>query len=144
MERSIALLIVLSLSALPAAPCSADAGTALTTVSGVYDKSQAASGRSTYRESCASCHGEALSGAGVVPALVGRAFLGRWGGRSVFDLFLKLSTTMPLGSAGKLDSTQYLDLVAFLLRANEMPASRDGHTLSLEEARTILIAPPAE
>ena len=44
---------------------------------GVYTEAQAARGRTTYVNRCASCHGEALTGA-QAPPLTGHAFLGNW------------------------------------------------------------------
>jgi S-disulfanyl-L-cysteine oxidoreductase SoxD len=66
-----------------------------------------------------------LSGNGqAAPALAGNEFLGHWAGRSAGDLFDKIRTTMPTGAAGSLTDDAYLDIAAYLLQANEMPAAK--------------------
>jgi len=45
-----------------------------TTLDGIYSEPQAARGETIYKESCASCHGDDLSGGGQAPALAGKEF----------------------------------------------------------------------
>lgn len=92
---------------------------------GLYTDSQAARGKAAYSQSCASCHGDDLSGRDPAPALSGNAFMTRWGGRSVGDLFDKTRTTMPTDKPGALSEQAYLDLVAYVFQANQLPAGRD-------------------
>jgi mono/diheme cytochrome c family protein len=88
---------------------------------GVYTDAQAGRGQGVYGQQCAQCHAEDLTGAGG-PALVGKDFLGVWGGMSVDDLVEKIATSMPSGAPGSLSRVQSADLVAFILRSNSFPA----------------------
>jgi plastocyanin/outer membrane protein assembly factor BamB len=84
---------------------------------------QVARGKDAYQKSCAACHMASLGGNGeAAPALVGNDFLNRWSGRTGRDLLDKISTTMPTGTAGSLTPQAYLDIVAYILQVNEIPA----------------------
>lgn len=60
----------------------------------------------------------------MAPALVGDDFMARWNGLTVGDLFEIVQTTMPADSSGRLRRSQYSDLVAYLLSANQFPAGQ--------------------
>lgn len=68
------------------------------------------------------CHGAQLKGAGQNPALAGHDFMTDWAGQTVGDLYTKIKTTMPATKPGSLTSEQTTNLVAFLLKSNQMPA----------------------
>jgi mono/diheme cytochrome c family protein len=89
---------------------------------GVYTDAQAAEGAGIYRAHCASCHGETLGGAEAVPALVGVTFSATWEGVSLFDLFERMRTTMPPAKSSVVPPAGYASLVAYLLKANGIPA----------------------
>lgn len=90
---------------------------------GVYSKAQAGRGQTAYGEECARCHAENLMGGeGGSPELVGDAFVQRWSGKSVGDLFDLASGTMPPDAPGSLTRQQYADIVAFILSSNSFPA----------------------
>jgi mono/diheme cytochrome c family protein len=91
----------------------------------VYTESQALRGAGAYAEACASCHGNQLEGVNFAPALGGEAFKTRWAGESLEDLFIVVKSTMPADSPNTLEPQQYVDIVAYLLRANGLPAGRD-------------------
>ena len=91
---------------------------------GVYTDAQAGRGQGLYGQQCVHCHGADLTGAGG-PALVGKDFLGVWGGMSVDDLVEKIATSMPSGAPGSLSRIQSADLVAFLLKSNSFPAGSE-------------------
>jgi len=92
--------------------------------SGVYSPAQARRGLLEYARSCEHCHGSSLTGDAIdeVPALVADAFLFHWRGRTVQDLYARLSKAMPADAPGSLSADAYLDLVAYLLEANGFPA----------------------
>src|SRR5687767_6850263 len=70
---------------------------------GVYTAEQAKRGAALYGEQCASCHGENMEGvADLFPALAGDPFMKTWIGRSVGELYEKISTTMPALDPGSL------------------------------------------
>ena len=87
-----------------------------------YTKGQAENGRGIFAAKCAQCHGPALEG-GAGPTLVGPYFSAQWGDRTAGDLFLKVSTTMPLSAPGSLDRESYAALLAFILMSNSIPAT---------------------
>jgi alcohol dehydrogenase (cytochrome c) len=94
-----------------------------------YTAAQAAAGRAAYDRSCVSCHGGSLDDGALAPALKGVAFMQKYGGRQVEDLFAKVAT-MPPASPNSLDGATSAALVAYVLQANailpgstELPAS---------------------
>jgi mono/diheme cytochrome c family protein len=87
-----------------------------------YSEAQALRGEAGYMDHCAACHREDLAGLGPWPELAGDNFMARWEQRSVDELLAKVSTTMPQSAPGSLSEAQYLDIVAFLLSANGLPA----------------------
>ena len=94
---------------------------------GVYTAQQADRGEREFGRSCEHCHGKDLEGDGgrEVPALAGDAFLGKWRGRPVKELYELLRQSMPADNRGKLGARSYTELVAFLLKTNGFP---DGTT----------------
>jgi len=89
---------------------------------GVYTVEQARRGETAYLTACASCHGTALEGGDMTPALVGGGFTSNWNDLTVGDLFERIRTTMPLDMPGKLSRQQNADAIAFILKANGWPA----------------------
>jgi alcohol dehydrogenase (cytochrome c) len=90
---------------------------------GPYTLDQVARGKSLYGEHCATCHGYKLEG-GAAPTLVGPAFAERWSqsSRTVDDLYYIMRTAMPRPRVGSLAEAEYLDLLAFILSRNGVPA----------------------
>ena len=103
-----------------------DAGShaaAITVAAGIYTREQAQRGMAAYKQSCAACHLEDLSGSDRNPALAGSGFVANWTDKSVADLYNRTRLTMPQSSPGSLPPQTYIDIVAFLLQANGFPAS---------------------
>src|SRR5262245_20181602 len=90
-----------------------------TTLDGVYTTEQAARGQDAYRESCMSCH-EGTDQEG--PDLRGADFVDRWRGDRLNVLFTLIRTNMPGNRPGSLSESTYIDILAFLLSANGLPA----------------------
>lgn len=89
---------------------------------GVYGNAQAARGKAAYVQACANCHGAALEGADVIPALTGTRFMSTWKGQTVGDLATRIRTTMPADNPGSLGQAASAELTAYLLEANGYPA----------------------
>lgn len=89
---------------------------------GVYTPAQAERGSAFYVKECASCHGEGLMGQDDAPGLIGPDFLSTWGGQTVGDLFEQTRKSMPMDNANSFSRQEYLDVVAFMLKANGFPA----------------------
>ena len=92
-----------------------------TTKDAVYSAAQAKRGEAVYTEKCVACHGAKLEG-DFGPPLTGDAFLGIWGGLSLSELFDKIHNTMPADAPGTLTRPQALDVVTYVLQANQAPA----------------------
>jgi mono/diheme cytochrome c family protein len=89
----------------------------------VYTDAQATRGKAIFDVHCALCHGERLEGA-AGPPLAGDIFLAAWDSRPLSDIFDKINATMPADAPGTLEPQQVVDLVAFVLQANNFPAGR--------------------
>src|SRR5688572_17752854 len=89
--------------------------------SGVYTAAQASAGEKIYFEKCASCHGPDLGGIERAPALAGGAFLNGWHGQDLRRLLERIDA-MPPNAPGSLPAADSVALLAFLLRAAEMPS----------------------
>ncbi len=82
-----------------------------------YTDAQAEAGRTAYQRSCAACHLPTLQGRFEAPELAGANFLGKWGGRSVRDLFEYLRATMPPTEPRPSDD-EYTSIIAYILHSN--------------------------
>ena len=89
---------------------------------GVFTEEQAARGSERYQQECAQCHLEDLLGDGIAPSLIGTPFHFRWSELSVGDMLVAIRTTMPQGAPASLSPQAYVDIVAYLLSANDFPA----------------------
>ena len=85
---------------------------------GAFLDAQAASGRTAYGRSCASCHGATLRGGVHGPGLTGPGFLSNWGSQTAAALYEYVRAEMPPGLGGSLPSGTYLSIVAYLLQVN--------------------------
>jgi hypothetical protein len=83
------------------------------TLSGVYSADQASRGEDLYAGMCKSCH--------TTASHTGVAFQKSWDGRLLADLFGYISTKMPKNEPGSLAPEEYVDLLAYLLKLNQMP-----------------------
>ena len=85
------------------------------TQNGVYTAEQAARGQDIYATLCTGCHTAATH--------TGVAFQ-HWDGHALSDLFAYVSTNMPKNEPGSLAPEQYADLLAYMLKLNQMPSGR--------------------
>ncbi|MCY4030339.1 MAG: cytochrome c, partial [Acidobacteria bacterium] len=95
---------------------------------GAFLEAQAASGRTAYGRSCASCHGATLRGAAHGPELTGRGFLNNWGSSTAAELLDYVRVEMPPGLGGSLPESTYLSIVAYLLQENGHAAGAEALT----------------
>jgi cytochrome c553 len=98
---------------------------------GAYTEEQASRGSNEHSTNCTSCHG--------TEKYTGEAWTKNWVGRTVFDLFDQLKTTMPDDNPGGLSAQQYKDIVAYILKINGMPSGTDSLPGDPEAMRTIKI-----
>ncbi len=90
-----------------------------------YTEAQAQSGSQLYQQNCAACHLPDLQGAFEAPALRGNNFTGNWRNRNVVDLLNLVKRTMPPQAPASLTDSEYTNLVAFLLSANDIATSNE-------------------
>jgi quinoprotein glucose dehydrogenase len=108
------------------------------TNAGVFTDAQAARGEQAFSTYCAACHGIDLSGKQPAPALAGDAFVRRWYGHTLGELFQRMSNTMPQQSPHSLSERIYVDITAFIVQANGYPSGAfelDGNAEVLNHIR---------
>jgi len=92
-----------------------------TVLDGAYTSAQAKRGQASYEAHCMSCHRVDLGGFSG-PPLKGDLFIDRWREFNLNVLFNAIRAAMPLGNPGSLDEKDYLDIVTYILQANDLPA----------------------
>jgi mono/diheme cytochrome c family protein len=103
---------------------------ARTTQDGVYTTEQADRGKDGYAESCAGCHPlDWYRGAAIKP----------WNGAPLFNLYDAIATTMPQSNPGSLKPREYVDLLAYILSLNDMPAGTEALPTNPDGLKKILI-----
>jgi plastocyanin len=103
---------------------------------------QASRGKDEYDKNCSSCHGQDLGGRDPAPALTGETFAAHWTGRSANDLFGKTHSTMPQNKPDSLPRQEYLDIVAFMLKSNNISVGDAALADNEEALKKIKLAKP--
>lgn len=107
---------------------------------GVYTEAQATRGQQAYKVHCGYCHRDNLTGGGSeagAPALLGPIFTYRWRDQPVADLFVTIGTTMPQNKPDTLEPGTVIDIVSFVLKANNVPAGPSELPPDVETLKTI-------
>jgi mono/diheme cytochrome c family protein len=128
---ALCLSILAPSAALAQDTTAAPAGTSIW--KGVYTDAQATRGEAEQQNNCAACHG--------TEKYSGEAFTKGWVGRTAFDLFDQIKTTMPDDNPGGLSVQQYTDVVAYIFKINGFPAGADSLSSDPEALRQIKIEP---
>jgi len=106
------------------------------TATGVYADAQAQAGQEIFEATClGSCHNMADHR--------GLAFRQRWDGHPLWDLFNAIHTKMPKDDAGSLSDADAIQLVAYLLKLNGIPAGKDELSTDPAVLKRIKIELPA-
>jgi mono/diheme cytochrome c family protein len=87
------------------------------TQSGVYTAEQAARGETTFAGNCTGCH---TMGAYATPA-----FVRKWNGRPLGELYSLIAETMPEDFPGALTPDEYVQVIAYMLKLNRMPTGAE-------------------
>ena len=122
-KRHARRLLILAVTLAPVAAGVSTPQSPTSAWSGVYLASQAVSGEKVYADYCAKCHGQDLAGIERASALAGLTFAQRWRGAPLTKLYERIEA-MPPEAPKSLTTKQYVDVLAFLLRANEYPAGQ--------------------
>ncbi len=104
-----------------------------------YTTQQSQLGRAAYVANCASCHGPNLSDGPLGKPLKGPAFMQKYGGHSVRNLYDVTRTTMPTTKPGSLDTATYAALVAFMLEQNAIVAGREPLPTDPRELASMMV-----
>ena len=150
-----ALMILVALAAVGGNLRAAQAPGKRSVMDGVYTTNQAARGRAQYKKRCVLCHldngqghaavpvipGESLEreGDAEAPAVAGEPFQKKWNGRTAWELYGAMASTMPVGSPKSLSPQEYADLLAFLFELNKFPAGQSELTPAREQLESITI-----
>lgn len=105
-------------------------GVERTTRSGVYTAEQASRGGDVYAMQCRSCHTPASH--------TGTVFASWWDRKTLSELFQFVATRMPKNEPGSLAPEEYAQVVAYLLKMNDMPpgdAELPADSLALRKIR---------
>jgi mono/diheme cytochrome c family protein len=116
---ALAAALCVSMTARPAAQDKAegkDKTPERTTLSGIYTESQVERGEETYYASCVNCHPRGT--------YAGQSFKTNWGGRPLFDLYDWVLNKMPKNDPGTLTPEQSVDVIAYILKENGLPAGK--------------------
>ena len=105
------------------------------TMSGVYSVEQAGRGEDTYMGVCVSCH--------PIAVYTGQAFTLVWGGRPLSDLYSVMREKMPKSDPGSLTPEEYAQVVAYLLKKNDVPAGKTELPADADELSKIRIETPS-
>ena len=98
---------------------------------GVYTAEQGARGADVYKGECMRCHSIADHS--------GPDFRQAWHGQTVRSLYDYLRSTMPDDDPGKLTEQQYIDVTAYLLKVNGMPAGDSALVADTVALRKLVI-----
>jgi alcohol dehydrogenase (cytochrome c) len=102
---------------------------------GTYTGAQARYGASVYTQKCSVCHGANLQGE-TGTALTGPTFSQAYGAGTAAQLYDFISRQMPLDAPGSLTQQQYLDVTAYILSKNGLPAGAAALSVaSLDQVR---------
>ena len=132
---------ITNLSAAPV-KASADAAPAAarTNWDGVYSEEQAARGKQVYARACAVCHLDTLQGDSVSPTLMGPSFFARFADLTALEMVTALRSSMPQNAPDSLGDQAYVDLVAYLLKANGNRSGASELKTDVAELERIIIA----
>jgi mono/diheme cytochrome c family protein len=83
-----------------------------------FSPAQAERGEQVFDQTCSSCH--------QGDRFIGPAFVDAWNDRRVGDFYTLVRSSMPVDNPGGLKDQQYLDVVAYLLKANHAAPTRDS------------------
>lgn len=96
----------------------------VTVWTGVYTDAQADRGQATFvSRGCSGCHAPDMTGTPGGPGLVRGGFPLLWYDKSVGEFMDWIVANMPPGNPGSLAPSEYVDIIAQILRANGFPAS---------------------
>ena len=118
--------------------------------SGIYTDTQAQRGEQVFKGECSYCHRDDLSGGffdngvGRAPALAGprafeSSFTERWKDTTLAEMVAAVASTMPQEKPASLTLQAYVDVVAYLLSKNSVPAGSMELPIDIDALERLLI-----
>jgi mono/diheme cytochrome c family protein len=83
-----------------------------------FASAQATRGEAVYESTCATCH--------QPDQFIGPRFAEAWNDRRIGDFYSLVRSTMPVDNPGGMKEQEYIDVVAYLLKANHAPQGSDS------------------
>lgn len=83
-----------------------------------FASAQATRGEAVYESTCATCH--------QPDQFLGPRFAEAWNDRRIGDFYSLVRSTMPVDNPGGMKEQEYIDVVAYLLKANHSPQGSDS------------------
>lgn len=102
---------------------------------GLYSESQAQRGLEVFTAVCSECH--------EIEDLTNEDFRLNWDGTTLYELFDNIRTTMPDENPGTLTPQQYIDVTAYVLQLNKLPAGPDDFTGDSTSASAVRLPLPS-
>jgi mono/diheme cytochrome c family protein len=102
---------------------------------GLYSEAQAERGKAVFTKVCAECH--------EVEDLTNVDFRMNWDGTTLYELFDLIRTTMPDEEPGTLTHQQYVDVTAYVLQLNKLPAGVEDFSGDSTTANAVRLALPS-
>lgn len=93
-------------------------GPAERSVSGTFTETQAALGEAVFRAACAACHEPTFHS--------GEPFMFSWKGRTLYDYFRVVKTTMPEDNPAGLPDDDYVRVIAYIMKLNGYAPGTDS------------------
>jgi len=102
---------------------------------GMYSEAQALRGLEVFTKVCSECH--------EVEDLTNADFRANWDGTTLYELFDNIRTTMPDENPGTLTPEQYVDVTAYVLQLNKLPAGPVDFTGDSASASAVRLPLPS-
>jgi len=123
--------LLLALATAAQAQDTTAASTALTVSKGVYSAAQADRGEKVFQKVCVECH--------EIGEFMQSLFDKEWLGKTLFDFFDLVKTTMPDDKPGTLASEDVLDVIGYIFKLNAYPAGSADLPADPEKMKLIQI-----
>ena len=108
---------------------------------GVYTAEQAERGKPRFEASCMRCHNIELIGSERGPALKGNAFLSKYENDSLASIYTLMRDTMPRdGGAAVVSDIVKVDILAYILQRNDVPAGKEELKLDMSALEGIKVS----
>jgi mono/diheme cytochrome c family protein len=106
-------------------------------VAGAFSEDQVKRGELAFQSYCLSCHTPTFH--------TGEQFRMNWLGRTVYDYFKVVKTTMPEDNPGGLTDEEYARVIVYIFKMNGFPTGADSLPADTVVMKSIRIAaPPAD